>query len=130
MAGVLPVELLYLFDSEEVETLICGSSDVSVSFLKSVTEYDGVSPTDPHILMFWCVPPPTVLCAMGCSVRAWSRLSLPIVVLWVCRLHGTREVLSELPPADRTAFLKFVWARSRLPSSANYLPMPFKLQVP
>ena len=70
MAGVLPVELLYLFDSEEVETLICGSSDVSVSFLKSVTEYDGVSPTDPHILMFWCVPSPTDLCAMGFSVRA------------------------------------------------------------
>ncbi len=55
MAGVLPVELLYLFDAEEVETLICGSSDVSVSFLKSVTEYDGVSPSEPHIQMFWYV---------------------------------------------------------------------------
>jgi len=93
LASVLPLEVLHLFDSAEVETLITGSDDVNVDFLKSVTEYDGVSPTAPHILLFW-------------------------------------EVLSELTPAERTSFLRFVWARSRLPSSASYMPTPFKLQRP
>lgn len=91
LASVLPLELFHLFDAEELQSLVCGSADVNVNFLKSVTEYDGVTPTDPHVVMFW-------------------------------------EVLSELSGSDRAAFLKFVWARTRLPSSANYLPMPFKLQ--
>jgi hypothetical protein len=55
LASVLPLELFHLFDADELQSLVCGSSDVNVAFLKSVTEYDGVSPTDPHILMFWCV---------------------------------------------------------------------------
>jgi hypothetical protein len=53
LASILPLELFQLFDSGELETLFCGTDDVSVDFLRSVTEYDGVSPTDPHIIMFW-----------------------------------------------------------------------------
>lgn len=44
-----------MFSWAEVETLVCGSDDIDVEFLKSVTEYDGVSATDAHIVMFWCV---------------------------------------------------------------------------
>lgn len=38
------------------------------------------------------------------------------------------EVLHEMTDEERTLFLRFVWARSRLPSSAQDLPMNFKLQ--
>lgn len=38
-------------------------------------------------------------------------------------------VLEEMSDDDRTSFLRFVWARSRMPASAQDLPMNFKLQA-
>ena len=38
------------------------------------------------------------------------------------------EVLQELRQEERAQFLKFVWARSRLPNTATDFPMSFKLQ--
>ena len=38
------------------------------------------------------------------------------------------EVLHEMLAAERTAFLRFVWARSRLPQSACNFPTSFKIQ--
>ena len=39
------------------------------------------------------------------------------------------EVLREdFTAAERTAFLAFVWAHTRMPASAAEFPMPFKLQ--
>ena len=38
------------------------------------------------------------------------------------------EVLSEMSDEERTQFLRFVWARSRMPASAQELSMKFKLQ--
>jgi hypothetical protein len=38
------------------------------------------------------------------------------------------EVLEDMTPEQRTLFLRFVWARSRMPASAQDLPMNFKLQ--
>jgi hypothetical protein len=38
------------------------------------------------------------------------------------------EVLESFSPEQRTLFLRFVWARSRMPTSAQDLPMNFKLQ--
>lgn len=38
------------------------------------------------------------------------------------------EVLREMTSDDRTSFLRFVWARSRMPNSAKDFPMNFKLQ--
>ena len=52
---MLPIELFELFDAHELETLVCGNHDLNVDFLKSVTEYDGVAPTDKQIVMFWSV---------------------------------------------------------------------------
>lgn len=39
------------------------------------------------------------------------------------------EVLEEMTDDERTLFLRFVWARSRMPASAQDLPMNFKLQA-
>jgi hypothetical protein len=38
------------------------------------------------------------------------------------------EVLQEMSDEDKTYFLRFVWARSRMPTSAKDFPMNFKLQ--
>ena len=38
------------------------------------------------------------------------------------------EVLHEMQPDERTAFLRFVWARSRMPQSACNFPTSFKIQ--
>eukprot|EP01041_Mallomonas_annulata_P001744 gene1744-3367_t len=38
------------------------------------------------------------------------------------------EILEEMSDEERTLFLRFVWARSRMPASAQELPMNFKLQ--
>uniref|UniRef100_A0A7S2WL07 HECT domain-containing protein n=1 Tax=Rhizochromulina marina TaxID=1034831 RepID=A0A7S2WL07_9STRA len=40
------------------------------------------------------------------------------------------EVLREMRGEEREAFLRFVWARSRMPSAATDFPMNFKLQAP
>jgi hypothetical protein len=55
LSGVVPVELFNLFTPFELEATFCGEPDVSVELLKRVTEYDCVSPTDPHIEAFWRV---------------------------------------------------------------------------
>jgi hypothetical protein len=39
------------------------------------------------------------------------------------------SVLESMDDEDRTLFLRFVWARSRMPASAQDLPMNFKLQA-
>jgi hypothetical protein len=39
------------------------------------------------------------------------------------------EVLEEMSPEQRTLFLRFVWARSRMPASLSELSMNFKLQL-
>ena len=38
------------------------------------------------------------------------------------------RVLEEMTNEERTLFLRFVWARSRMPATASDLPMNFKLQ--
>ncbi|DAZ95584.1 TPA: hypothetical protein N0F65_006070 [Lagenidium giganteum] len=38
------------------------------------------------------------------------------------------EVLKEMTSEERTSFLRFVWARSRMPNSAKDFPMNFKVQ--
>ncbi|KDO27055.1 hypothetical protein SPRG_07766 [Saprolegnia parasitica CBS 223.65] len=40
------------------------------------------------------------------------------------------QVLHEMSNEDRTLFLRFVWARSRMPNSAKEFPMNFKIQAP
>ena len=39
------------------------------------------------------------------------------------------EVLRDMTSEERTLFLRFVWARSRMPNSAKDFPMNFKVQA-
>lgn len=53
LAGVLPVELLAVFTADEAEALFCGVPEVDVDLLQRATEYEGVRPTDAHVVFFW-----------------------------------------------------------------------------
>ena len=44
-----------MFTPAELEELICGKIDVDVHVLRQTTIYEGVSPADPHIQIFWSV---------------------------------------------------------------------------
>lgn len=53
MSRVIPVPLLSLFTGLELETLVCGSQEVSVQLLKSVCTYKGIGPNAPLVKWFW-----------------------------------------------------------------------------
>ena len=53
MARVVPVPLLSLFTGPELETMVCGSREISISLLKSVTTYKGINATAPLSRWFW-----------------------------------------------------------------------------
>jgi hypothetical protein len=91
LSQVLPVELLPLFGSEEIEQLVSGTSNVDVGLLRQCTEYEDIAPDSPLVHNFW-------------------------------------SVLESMTAEQRTLFLRFVWARSRMPASTQDLPMNFKLQ--
>jgi hypothetical protein len=45
-------------------------------------------------------------------------------------IHNFWEVIEEMSDEEKTMFLRFVWARSRMPSTLESLPMNFKIQGP
>jgi hypothetical protein len=92
LSSVLPVELLSLFSSSEIDQLFSGSNVVDIDLLRQCTEYEGITPDSELAKNFW-------------------------------------TVLEEMHDDERTSFLRFVWARSRMPASAQDLPMNFKLQA-
>jgi hypothetical protein len=50
----LPCTALFLFTPSELEDLICGPSEIDISLLKRVTEYEGeLDENTPHIQYFW-----------------------------------------------------------------------------
>jgi len=93
LAAVLPVKLLPLFTSTELEELVSGNSKVDIALLRQCTEYDDVDGESGLVKNFW-------------------------------------SVLEAFNNDERTSFLRFVWARSRLPTSVQDFPMNFKLQGP
>lgn len=91
LAAVLPIELLPIFTSQELEQIVSGNSVIDISLLKQCTEYEDLTTDSPVVRYFW-------------------------------------EVLEEFTNEDKILFLRFVWARSRMPSSAEDLLTNFKLQ--
>ena len=94
MSAVIPYDLLPIWSPSELDELLGGKADVSVSSLQAMTEYsDGLSGDEQHVQWMW-------------------------------------QVLEEGAPCDRIAFLRFVAARSRLPSSVQFLPTGLSVSSP
>jgi hypothetical protein len=51
----LPVQLFPMFNSTELDVLLCGNPDFNVDVLKQATKYVDVLPTNRHIVLFWHV---------------------------------------------------------------------------
>jgi E3 ubiquitin-protein ligase HERC2 len=116
LSGVLPVELLSMFTTSEVEAIVCGVPVIDIKILQAATEYDGVSPDDPHIQVGQALLIP------GRYFLSEVVGSLPGQAFW--------EVVSEMDVEDRRDFINFCSGRSRLPASAADFPMSFRLTAP
>lgn len=53
LSQVVPVPLLSLFTGPELENMVCGSPEISVESLKSITSYRGVESTSHLVQWFW-----------------------------------------------------------------------------
>merc|ERR1711871_402967 len=89
---VLPLELFSLFDENEMEKMITGSSVVDIAKLRETAEYEEIDENSPVVSYFW-------------------------------------EVLEEMDSDDRTMFLRFVCARSRLPTTSKSSTQPVVLKL-
>lgn len=89
----IPLELFHLFTYTELEQLITGSRTFDVRVLKQATEY---------YLLFY-------------RYEKIDPNEQYIKWFW--------EVLEEMNESDKVKFLRFVLARSRMPTSAKFFPM-------
>ena len=78
MSKVVPVPLLSLFTGPELETMICGSREISITLLKSVTTYKGIDATAPLTRWFWEVMESFNQTERSLFLRfVWGRTRLP-----------------------------------------------------
>ena len=78
MSRVVPVPLLSLFTGPELETMVCGSREISVELLKSVTTYKGIDHGAPLVQWFWEVMEAFTQRERSLFLRfVWGRTRLP-----------------------------------------------------
>ena len=78
MSRAVPVPLLNLFTGPEIETMVCGSHDISIELLKSVTTYKGIEPNAPLVRWFWEVMESFNTNERSLFLRfVWGRTRLP-----------------------------------------------------
>lgn len=97
LASVVPVELLHLFTPREVEELFCGRATLDVALLRKCTEYEG---------------------------RGLDGVTDAILPRY---LRDFWAILEGFNHDERTRFLRFVCARSRLPPPTDFT-VNFKVQ--
>lgn len=98
MARVIPVPLLSIFTSSELEAMVCGSPEIPINMLLSIVTYKGKL----LLLMENLVEFSITNFILG--VEANDKL-----VQWFW------EILSDFTNQERSLFLRFVWGRTRLP---------------
>ncbi|XP_014677847.1 PREDICTED: E3 ubiquitin-protein ligase HERC2-like [Priapulus caudatus] len=78
MARLVPVPLLSLFTGYELETMVCGSPDISITLLKSVATYKGVEACSSLVAWFWEVMEEFSNTERSLFLRfVWGRTRLP-----------------------------------------------------
>ena len=102
MSATMPLDYLNLLSFRQLETLVCGATDVNVPILKENTDYDGCGPTDEHIIFFW-----EVLNEFTAKERSlylkfvWGRSRLPSGKNWrhmkITRLKPSGPVNNYMP---------------------------------
>ena len=78
MSKVVPVPLLSLFTGAELETMVCGSPEISIQLLKSVCTYKNISPSSRVVKWFWEVMESLNQNERSLFLRfVWGRTRLP-----------------------------------------------------
>ena len=78
MSRVVPLPLLSLFTGPELETMVCGSREMSIELLKSVTTYKGIDSGAPLVRWFWEVMENFSQTERSLFLRfVWGRTRLP-----------------------------------------------------
>ncbi len=68
-----------LFTWDQLEKMVCGTPEVDVDLLLSVTEYSGCQRDDPHVLLFWQALREFTNEERSALLRfAWGRSRLPL----------------------------------------------------
>eukprot|EP00002_Diphylleia_rotans_P006185 TRINITY_DN1551_c0_g1_i16.p1 TRINITY_DN1551_c0_g1~~TRINITY_DN1551_c0_g1_i16.p1 ORF type:complete len:681 (-),score=121.38 TRINITY_DN1551_c0_g1_i16:125-2167(-) len=55
LADIIPISIISLYTSEEMEDMVCGRKEVDVEKLKLQTHYSDCNPSNQHIQFFWQV---------------------------------------------------------------------------
>ncbi|XP_040568701.2 LOW QUALITY PROTEIN: E3 ubiquitin-protein ligase HERC2-like [Lepeophtheirus salmonis] len=78
MSRVIPVPLLSLFTGYELEVMVCGSPDIPIHLLKSVSTYKGIDSSAPLVEWFWEVMEEFSTSERSLFLRfVWGRTRLP-----------------------------------------------------
>lgn len=100
LATIVPMALLSsLFGWEQLEEMVCGSAEIDVPLLKSITEYSGCSATDPHIQLFWAAMNDFSNEERSALIRfTWGRSRLPLTAAGFSQRFKLQQMGKE--PAD------------------------------
>lgn len=79
LSSIIPATFWWLFTGPELESLVCGSPDLSISVLRSVTKYEGSQNESlPHVQSFWRVMESFTPAQKSQFLRfAWARTRAP-----------------------------------------------------
>jgi len=79
LASMVPIALLSLFTWDQLEVQVCGSPEIDIKLLESITEYSSCASTDRHVRFFWQAMEEFSNEERSALVRfAWGRSRLPL----------------------------------------------------
>jgi len=106
---IISEHIVGLLDWQGFESRVCGLKDFDVATLKKNTIFVGVTGDEPHVAYLWETLE-SVLVSLSKKFREFKYV----------------RVL-KMTPAERCAFLRFVWGRSRLPANTHEYDRKFEI---
>jgi E3 ubiquitin-protein ligase HERC2 len=101
MSHIIPVPLLHVFSGQEIDTMVCGSHDIPIDLLKSVTTYKGIEPLAPLVRWFWEVMESFSRDERSLFLRfVWGRTRLPRTTADFRGRDFVLQVLDKYYPPD------------------------------
>ncbi|XP_043274810.1 E3 ubiquitin-protein ligase HERC2 isoform X2 [Venturia canescens] len=101
LSRVVPVPLLALFSGAELETMVCGSPNISLVLLKGVATYKGIEVTAPLVQWFWEVMEEFSNQERSLFLRfVWGRTRLPRTIADFRGRDFVLQVMDKYNPPD------------------------------
>ncbi|XP_060835591.1 E3 ubiquitin-protein ligase HERC2 isoform X3 [Rhopalosiphum padi] len=101
MARVIPVPLLSIFTSNELETMVCGSPEIPINMLLSIVTYKGIEAQDKLVQWFWEILSEFTNQERSLFLRfVWGRTRLPRAIEDFRGRDFVLHVIDRYSPAD------------------------------